>query len=102
MSSFANNQNFKNKITFRKRSDETQKATISIALSCNHDIDKDLVSYIDRHINDICKLFQVSYVDIEVEKKNEKARSEEEKIAEKLRKKEFKRLEEFKQRSGIV
>ena len=102
MSSFANNQSFKKKLAFAGRSNENNKVTLAISLNCNHDVDKHLIESLDRCVNEITRMFDISYVDVEQSKKNKKALSEAEKIEEKAKKKEDKKLIEFKKRMGIA
>ena len=102
MSSFANNQSFKKKLAFAGRLNEDNKVIVAISLICNHDVDKRLIESLVRCVNEITRMFDISYVDVEQSKKNKKALSEAEKIEEKAKKKEDKKLIEFKKRMGIA
>lgn len=102
MSSLLNNQSYKKKVTYYKQADDTQKVSISISLTCNHDLNKDMVNSIERHIN---SLFFSDYVDEEKRKSLQEAKkemSEAERVSEKLMRKETKELMAFKKRMGIT
>ncbi len=83
MASLLYNQTFKKKLSFVKVDDDEKTVSFTISVSCNHDIDKQVLSDIEAVIND---LFLKDYEPQEVVDD----RTKDEKLAEKLRKLEEK------------
>lgn len=91
------NQSYKKKIAFYNNANEEKKVVISIGVSCNHDIPKDLLSNIETHIN---SLFFNNYIteetflkQLRMQKEQEKMMKENNKLKEKNESLKLKALE---------
>ncbi len=66
--SLLENQNFRKKISFVKTDDHNKSVQIVFSVSCNHDIDKTILSDIEKNVNDF---FLKDYEDLaQIEKQN--------------------------------
>ena len=84
------NQKFSKKITYYQNMDDEKKVTIALSLSCNHDINKTIVSNIEQYISN---LFLNDYISEDKYKEN--------KNKNKQSKKEDKQLLAYKKRMNI-
>jgi len=67
--SFIENQCYKKKITFVSNANDENTVTIALSLSCNHDINKTMISSIEQHIS---SLFLNDYISDATHKENKK------------------------------
>ena len=92
------NQSYKKKINFYKTNDNHKKVSISINLSGNHDIKKDMLDSIEKYMSD---LFLSEYIDdakFKLNKENERELEQ----SEKLMMKDNRKLEAYKKRIGLT
>lgn len=89
--SLIDNQSYRKKMTYYNETETDKKVTIGINISCNHDINKNIISQIEQYVQN---LFFANYIDEAKFKTLEKER----KIKEK---KEDKELLAYKKRMGI-
>lgn len=66
---FLKNQSLKQSVKYVKYDDKDKKLSLNISLSCNHELDKELLLKIERTIND---LFLSNYIKVEEFNKQEK------------------------------
>lgn len=104
MTSFFENQTLRKTLKFVNTSDDEKNVSISISLNANHEIDKNIISEIERNIN---SLFLVNYMkDDEFqrtkqqEKENERIRKENEKLQNKLRVQQEKQRREYEKQQN--
>lgn len=85
--SLVENQTYKKKVTFHSVSNEDNIVSISLTLSCNHEINKSLISSIEQHIS---SLFLNDYISDATHKQNKqdkkKMTKEEKQLANYLKK----------------
>lgn len=97
--SLLENQTFRKKINFVKSDDVDKLVSFVISVSCNHDIDKNILNEIEDTIND---MFLKDYVNKEEKELEQKLKKEQEKLnkeQEKHQLKEKQRAEmQFKKR----
>jgi FKBP-type peptidyl-prolyl cis-trans isomerase len=99
MTSFFENQTLRKTLKFVNTTDDDKNVSISISLNANHEIDKNIISEIERNIN---SLFLVNYMKEDEfirikqqEKENERIRKENEKLQNKLRVQQEKQRKEY-------
>ncbi len=66
---FLKNQSLKQSVKYVKYDDKNKKLNLNISLSCNHELDKELLMKIEKTIND---LFLSNYIKVDEFNKQEK------------------------------
>ncbi|RZL19914.1 MAG: hypothetical protein EOO89_01870, partial [Pedobacter sp.] len=86
MCSLLDNQTFKKKLSFGRIDDDEKTVSFTISVSCNHDIDKQVLSDIELVINDLFLKDYESQESIDERKRDEKLAEKLLKLEEKQRK----------------
>lgn len=105
MTSFFENQTLRKTLKFVNTTNDDKNVSISISLNANHEIDKNIITEIEKNIN---SLFLVNYMKEDEfvrikqqEKENERIRKENEKLQNKLRMQQEKQRKEYEKNLSL-